>query len=75
MKTAIYIENGTTQLVLTPENDWEKQVLVSIAKEPRPAIILRGEFYDCQGGWIRQRPDGYESLMIRLDNTNTTPNP
>ena len=36
MKTAIYIENGRSQIVLTPENDWEKQVIKGIADKILP---------------------------------------
>lgn len=32
MKTAIYIEDGTVQLVLTPENDFEKNALRSLQR-------------------------------------------
>jgi hypothetical protein len=54
MRTAIYIENGTIQLVLTPESDWEKKALNSFAEKPVAAQIFQGAFYDCRGGWTRQ---------------------
>jgi hypothetical protein len=31
MKTAIYIENGATQIVLTPESDFEERAISGIA--------------------------------------------
>ena len=63
MKGAIYIENGLTQLVLTPESDFEKNV-----------SVYTGGFYHCQGGWVRQREpfQGYgssadESLIMVME--------
>ena len=64
MKTAIYIEHGVTQLVLTPENDWEKDVLAKFTQGQRNFEIYRGSFYKCQGGWDRQQ-QGDESLILR----------
>lgn len=75
MKTAIYIEDGTVQLVLSPENDFEKNALNSFQKKPFEAKIFSGTFYDCRGGWIRQRetiqiphcPESEEhSLILRI---------
>jgi hypothetical protein len=55
MKTAIYIEDGTVQLVITPESDFEKNALSSFEKNPIEAKIFSGSFYDCRGGWVRQK--------------------
>ena len=78
MKTAIYIEDGVVQLVLTPESDWEKNALSSFKTDDGKidASIFSGSFYDCRGGWVRQnsyyRPNGYavgdsndQSLIIK----------
>lgn len=54
MKTAIYIEDGIVQLVITPETDFEKNALASMKGDVK-AEIFRGEFYDCRGGWTRQK--------------------
>ena len=54
MKTAIYIEDGTIQLVLTPDNDFEKNALRSFEKGTLEAKVFVGSFYDCRGGWVRQ---------------------
>lgn len=76
MKTAIYIENSVVQLVLTPENDWEKRALGAFHDKPIAAKFFNGQFYDCQGGWMRQRllhertntdHANDASLMIRAD--------
>lgn len=54
MKTAVYIEDGVVQLVLTPENDFEKNALRSFEDKPLDTRIFVGAFYDCRGGWTRQ---------------------
>jgi hypothetical protein len=76
MKTAIYIEDGVTQVVLTPESDFEKKVITEMAEAKTNLRLFTGSFYDCRGGWVRQSkhfPDAWdpkindESIMIRLD--------
>ncbi len=52
MKTALYIENGYTQVVLTAENEFEKNALGQL-KSSGTVRIEEGEFYHCQGGWAR----------------------
>lgn len=52
MKTAVYIEDGVTQVVITPENDFEKSVISTLHDEPETKVMF-GQFYGCQGGWIR----------------------
>lgn len=54
MKTAIYIEDGTVQLVITPETEFEKNALSSFEDKPVETKIFSGSFYDCRGGWVRQ---------------------
>jgi hypothetical protein len=54
MKTAIYIEDGVVQLVITPESDFEKSALCSFENKPMEAKVFAGTFYDCRGGWARQ---------------------
>jgi len=77
MKTAIYIEDGTVQLVVTPETVFEKNALSSFQKSPLEARIFSGSFYDCRGGWVRQtnfhdssfyyaRDDNDRSLILRI---------
>jgi hypothetical protein len=56
VKTAIYIEDGVVQLVITPETDFEKNALKAFdAKGEVSAQIFSGTFYDCRGGWVRQK--------------------
>ena len=54
MKTAIYIEDGVVQLVITPESEFEKSALRSFEEKPMDAKVFAGTFYDCRGGWVRQ---------------------
>ena len=80
MKTAIYIEDGTVQLVITPESDFEKNALKSFSEKPISAKIFSGSFYDCRGGWVRQssfnrsfNSDVDQSLILRVtDDTKDT---
>lgn len=77
MKTAIYIEDGVVQLVITPESDFEKNALKSFSTAPLDAKIFEGAFYDCRGGWTRQkeyyphahtfRDDADRSLIVRAE--------
>lgn len=86
MKTAIYIEDGVVQLVITPETDFEKNALSSFEAHPLKAEIFAGSFYDCRGGWTRQKEHtpfhGYtthlvntedRSLILRIENPPTEP--
>lgn len=59
MKTAVYIEEGMMQLVLTPDNQWEKDVIAAFSEKPTEVQFFKGRFYACQGGWTRHR-DIYE---------------
>ncbi len=76
MKTAIYIEDGIVQLVITPTSEFEKNALSSFDGKELQAEIFSGSFYDCRGGWARQsdhhplsvdpsRED--HSLILRID--------
>lgn len=74
MKTAIYIEDGVIQLVITPENEFEKNAMTMFHDKPLEAKLFSGSFYDCRGGWIRQKAyynDGRQdkddsSLILRI---------
>ena len=55
MKTAIYIEDGTVQLVITPESSFEKNALSTFQDSKFKAEVFSGSFYDCRGGWTRQK--------------------
>lgn len=67
MKTAIYIEDGVAQIVLTPESEWEKRVVEGI-KTGDTFQVMRGRFYECVGGWNRTDRSGDSSLILRTTN-------
>lgn len=69
MKTAIYIEDGVVQLVITPESDFEKNALSTIQDEPLDAKVFSGSFYDCRGGWVRQN-HFYQSSSMNVTGAN-----
>ena len=64
MKTAVYIDDGLTQLVLTPETELEKAIVSKI--DAQEVAIHRGGFYE-YGDSIRQCDDG-QSLIIVMNN-------
>ena len=66
MKTAIYIEDGLTQLVLTPETDFEKGVIGKIDRGKQGVGLHKGSFYYWQGGWVREGSDD-NSLIIVME--------
>ncbi len=68
MRTAIYIENGLLQVIMTPEDDYEKGVIKGIEKKDMKVSIYEGEFYQCQGGWAREK-DYPDSLILSLKET------
>lgn len=67
MKTAIYLEDGTTQIVLTAETEWEKATLAQI--EGKELQVFRGGFYHCQGGWVRESAVRYSGMSSLGDST------
>jgi len=68
MKTAIYVEDGVKQIVLTPENKFEKETLESFSDESIKVKIMNGAFYKCIGGYFRQSDrDSNDSLMLIVE--------
>lgn len=57
MKIALYIEDGSEQIVLTPETDGERSILEKLTDGSREFHIYRGAFYACRGGWGRWKED------------------
>lgn len=68
MKSAIYLDEGNTQLVLTPENDWERNILQMVHGELKDKTYW-GQFYACQGGWIREYDAHYATTRPRQDDS------
>jgi hypothetical protein len=67
MKTAIYIESGLTQIVLTPETPWETNVVSKLGLNTAEVKLHAGQFYACQGGWTRHGDTQDPSLIIVLN--------
>lgn len=70
MKTAIYIEDGVVQLVITPQSDFEKNALTTIQDSPLKAEVFSGTFYDCRGGWVRQSGYFDKSMLSHSADNN-----
>lgn len=68
MKTAIYVEDGAVQLVLTPEDKFEHDALKMFSAKPTRTTIVEGQFYSCMGGWTRWRDqeENYQSIIMRI---------
>ena len=60
MKIALYIEDGLEQIVLTPETETEKGIVGKLHDNTRELSIHSGEFYACEGGWMRHSRFGGE---------------
>jgi hypothetical protein len=64
MNIALYIENGMEQIVLTPQSDTEKAILGKLHDGSRSLEILKGSFYQCRGGWVRQGSDDCSTMIV-----------
>jgi hypothetical protein len=71
MKTAIYINDGMTQVVLTPETKLEETLLANVDTQSS-VTIHHGTFYRCRGGWVTEG-DTNQSLMLILEPPKLTP--
>jgi hypothetical protein len=73
MKTAIYVEQGVTQLVLTPQNEWEKNIVKAIGTGQETVEIKRGSFYECRGGWVRFEDAAEDASLILVTGVKADP--
>jgi len=72
MKSAIFIREDRQQIVLTPENDWERNILKTLEQKKKNMNVYFSQFVDVQGGWTMNSYAGYrgedsDSLIIVLD--------
>lgn len=72
MKVAIYIVDGTTQIILTPEDKFETASLEHLHAPDTKLHVYRGEFYECRGGWYRES-SATHSTMLRIDRVSAQP--
>lgn len=75
MKTAIYVEDGVTQIVLTPVTAFEREVLTRISRDEVVQVrVAKGSFRRDPEGWQRFGTVGLDGaaeeqehcLMLRL---------
>jgi hypothetical protein len=68
MKTALIMKDRVRQIVLTPEDEDEEQILKMFAKEGFTINQYFGGFYldQCRGGWLREYEEfkDKESLIL-----------
>jgi hypothetical protein len=80
MKSKLLIEENIYEVVLTPENDHEREVLNLIESNSVETTLKVGNFSECQGGFIRYYPcvkdiwnkEHIDSLMIILKDKEPT---
>ena len=66
MKTAMYREQGSIELVLTPENSFEHEMIQTISHQGVKEIsVYPGALYERRGEAIQHQE--YESLILRLE--------
>ena len=71
MKVSILIEEGIQQIVLTPQNDYEKRILKTIEGKDNEVSFKSGRFYQCQGGYVTNHNHPYtEDMMIVIKKKN-----
>ena len=73
MKSAIYIDNGTVQLVLTPENEFEKKAVMLFEQKKAEAEIFHASFGECHGGYTRLYPSSDVYSLILRAKVEVTP--
>jgi hypothetical protein len=77
MQTTLVVQNNVNQVVLTPENEHERNILKLIESKKVETTLKVGNFNECKGGWIKYYPlhmggmfnddsDKFDSLMIVL---------
>ena len=73
MKTAIYVEDGVTQIVFTPATEFEREILSRISREDVVQVrVAKGSFRRDPEGWQRFAGAGLDHeaqeqcLMLRL---------
>jgi len=72
MKTSIIIEDGMSQIALTPENDFESSLLSKINIKKMEATLYSGSYHRCQAGWTREFTEPM-SLLICIEDKPEPP--
>lgn len=66
MKGALYIEGPDIQLIITPEDEKERELL-RLFDTKKVTKTFWGNFGKCEGGWYRKYEDE-DSLIFLLEN-------
>ena len=76
MKFGYYLTEGVEQFILTPENDTEKKLVDMLtARDDVDISILKGSFYECQGGWVREGRGQDSALVVVRKSSNPDKGP
>jgi hypothetical protein len=73
MKASAIVIQGSAQLHLEPENDFEKMVLKYFSEIPEPVFVHNNvDFFTTQGGYMRGTTGGNGLSLVRgVTKTNT----
>lgn len=74
MKVSIYIEENIQQVNLTPENEYERNIVKSIHKKENEIEFKYGSFQSCNGGWVmnyNRSETNEDSLFIVIKEKET----
>lgn len=52
MNCTLLVRDGLTQVVITPETEFEKK-LMDVLRPEGNYTFFRGVFNECKGGWVR----------------------
>ena len=66
MKTILLTKEKRKEIVFTPETEFEEKLIELFGEGLKEAKIYLGEFYDCQGGWLREG-NSKNSLIVVFD--------
>lgn len=69
MKTALYIQDGLKQIVLTPETDGEKAILEDLKNGDLDFSIRTGSFFFNQGGYLRHGTEDHSTIIVMRKKT------
>ena len=59
MRCTLLVEDGLTQVVITPETEFEKKTMEALRPDGNYSFF-RGHFHECRGGWVRPYMQRYE---------------
>lgn len=63
MKTSILIREDKVQIVLSPQNEFEKDLIRNVELNRKETTFHRSAFLDTQGGFIRQSANDDDLLI------------